>query len=180
VPPDFALDVSVWCGADVPERPEAHLRPGRFIMFADGSLHYGVDVISRDARARGEDHGGLDWRPGRTRDVRHQDLVDLWALVERLGYGDPEGGTAPINPRLLDPPDAETIRYVITCVARRHRRMFVQDAGAALTHDPVALVRRLAALAWVTDQPMSNTYIAPIRYDFGPDPYERFREGATK
>ena len=45
--------------------------------------------------------------------------------------------------------------------------------------DPRETIRRLAALAWATDLPSNETFVAPIRYDFGPDPYARYRETDT-
>ena len=38
-----------------------------------------------------------------------------------------------------------------------------------------ALVRHLAGLAWATDLPQKRIRTIPRRYDFGPDPYARYR-----
>ena len=37
-------------------------------------------------------------------------------------------------------------------------------------------LRAIAALAWASDVPPDDTIRFPERYDFGPDPWARFRE----
>ena len=37
------------------------------------------------------------------------------------------------------------------------------------------LVRTLGALAWLRDAPLQDSTVEPLRYDFGPDPWARYR-----
>ena len=66
-PEDFSIDVTVSCGPAASNRTEAHLRPGRFMLFPDGSLHYGM----RDGRT-------ANWRPNRVRTLDRRQVADNW------------------------------------------------------------------------------------------------------
>jgi hypothetical protein len=50
-------------------------------------------------------------------------------------------------------------------------------AKAELDEDPRlrAAIRRIAALAWAADLPPDGVPRYPERYDFGPDPWARYR-----
>jgi hypothetical protein len=49
------------------------------------------------------------------------------------------------------------------------------DRSSAEATAEAALVRELAALAWANELPNDRVMVIPKRYDFGPDPYERYR-----
>jgi hypothetical protein len=161
-PEDFTLDVLVLAGSDVPARGPVDQRPGRFVVRADGSLHYG----SRD--------GGL---PPRVRTLDQRDIDNLWALSGDLAMLEPELREPPRNPEIEgDPPRG--MRYVVTFVSdserwmRRYDRPEPRDAGKG--EAAVRLVRALADYAWLSDEPTVRRITIPRRYDFGPNPYERY------
>ncbi|MCH7848198.1 MAG: hypothetical protein IIB53_07540, partial [Planctomycetes bacterium] len=51
-PADFTVDLTILGTLDGEPTPPVHLRPGRFVLFPDGSLHFGLD----------EDRG-VNWLP---------------------------------------------------------------------------------------------------------------------
>ena len=170
VPEDFTLDVLVLTGSDVPARGPVERRAGRFVVRADGSLHHGA----RD--------GGL---PPRVRTLDDRDMESLWMLSSELGLLTPELRDSPLNPEIEgDPPRG--IRYVVTVVGdserwmRRYDRPELDDelddelADELADDEAERLVRTLAELAWLTDEPRVRRITIPRRYDFGPDPYERY------
>ena len=89
---------------------------------------------------------------------------------------DPADGREPINADLIEPP-RDGIAYVINIVGGDDRWMFLRAVSGEQQPDPacVSLVRRLALLAWATDLPEDRITVIPRRYDFGPDPYARYR-----
>ena len=54
---------------------------------------------------------------------------------------------------------------------------FVREREASAAPDPAVqqFARRLAAYAWAADYPIERLAETPRRYDFGPDPYARYR-----
>jgi hypothetical protein len=170
-PDDFALDVTILTDKAWPPDPQAHMRSGRFILFSDGSLHYGVDPIR-----------GSNWVPGITRTLSRAQVVELWELASQLDATDAGSPRAPENLKGVKPASGQMV-YLVVCNAWEDRWQFVErfEAGREPASDApmTALIRRLAALAWVTDLPTPEPFIIPKRYDFGPDPYERFRTTAA-
>jgi hypothetical protein len=170
VPEDLTIDVTVLRDPDLPERSEAHLRPARFVLFANGSLRYGRSEEAPVAELTA-------WLPDHTRSLRREQVADVWALVEHLGMATPDAGAAPTNATFVTAPDDGMV-YLIDLSADGRRWTFTLEAPAdpALDSTPVRFVRHLALLAWATDRPQPR--ISPLagRYDFGPDPYARYRE----
>jgi hypothetical protein len=174
-PDNLTIDVTVLRGAGAAEHSEAERRPGRYVLFSDGALHY-ADESDRDFRP------GSDWLPAPTRFLDPAAMRDVWALVERLGLTDRDGTLPPIDlARVEASPGALT--YVVEVTAWRRSRVRIDRAGdepdapgapdaPAATAD---LVRMLATLAWGTDVPDASLVAAPRRYDFGPDPYAQYR-----
>jgi hypothetical protein len=156
-PEDFALDVIVLPSSRVPRRGPVEHRASRYVLFADGTLHVGA--IDR----------GL---PPRVRTLHERDLDAVWGLSDDVGLLAPAAREAPGNPELERPP-ASGVKYVVTVTAAGERwmRHYVDDADDAAG---VQLVRALAALAWMSDEPEVRRLTIPRRYDFGPDPYERY------
>jgi hypothetical protein len=165
-PEDFSLELVVRTGRGFPERSEAHLRPGRWVMLADGSLHYGPE----------SDHEA-DWLPARIRTLSRRQVAELWSLARQLGFANADLAGPATNLELIEPP-ADGLAYLIAFAGEGQRWSFVRSASADEPPDAAAtiLTRRLAQLAWVTDLPEERTVLSPHRYHFGPDPYARYRE----
>jgi hypothetical protein len=169
VPEDFSIDLGIECGRARTERPEAHLRPGRFVLLADGSLHYGDEAEMRD--------NGPERLPPRTRVLDRAEVAGLWSMALQLGFADPAAGEPPVNLDLVAPPPGG-ILYATVLVANGGRWMFLRESAAGAEPDPpsAALARRLAELAWVSEVPGPRVVVQPRRYDLGPDPYARYRD----
>ncbi len=165
-PEDFSIDLTILCGKDADDRPEAHLRPGRFVVFADGSLHYGW-----------EKGRGPNWLPGWTRTLNRRQVAELWSLAQQIGFTDRTWAIDPVNFSLIEPP-RDGLVYLIGFSGAEERWAFIRPASGAAPPDPasVTLVRRLADLAWATDLPEERIRVVPLRYDMGPDPYARYRK----
>jgi hypothetical protein len=185
-PTDFSIEATVLTGEGATVHESAHLRQSRYVLFADGSFHYGEDVDREQ---------GADWLPPLTRVLTRKQLADVWSLAQRLGFTDPDnaGGSA-INFKLIEP-QAGGVTHIVAFRGWGERWSFVhgwapQDGetaphGQTPSHQPdsamTQLVRELARLAWASDRSPVEAVVMPTRYDFGPDPYERFRQpgGAT-
>jgi hypothetical protein len=191
VPEDGIIAAGVVVGPglvrEIQQHPEdwpVHLRPARAIILADGSLRAEVG-LSLD----------LGDRPGISRHLRRAQLAELWRDLDSLGLGAPESGNYEGNPKLLQPGRREVLQ-VLEC--RRNGRDWIvvhrfevpargtgnddvseaeTDAVAELDEDPRlrAAIRRIAALAWAADLPPDSVPRYPERYDFGPDPWARYR-----
>ena len=159
------------------------LRPARAVILADGSLRADVGPSL-----------GVDDRPGVTRHLRRLQLVNLWQRLEELGFAEAESGNFDRNPNLLVPGPNEVIQ--ILELRRNGRDWMVVDrfpvapeAGEPESapdesqsgQDPrmKAALRSIAALAWASDAPPDDTIRFPERYDFGPDPWARYRATAS-
>ena len=163
-PTDFSVDVSVIAGRNAAGQTGVHRRTGRFILMADGGLHSDVGKSMQP-----------NVRPAQTRQLDTAQVEAVWRLCQSLGLADPADGQPPINDMLLRPGDGEIVT-VATLTGGEERWQFIWRNGFKESTAPAAeqLVRELAALSWMTDEPPSSA-MAPIRYEFGPDPYERYR-----
>ncbi len=172
-PDDFSLDVTVLAKpaatADVDSlsKGEAHLRPSRYILFADGSLRYGPDP---------EGKLGVDWVPPLTRILSRRQTTEVWTLAQQLGLTDAAPADPIVNFRFVKAQVGERV-YLVAFTGSEQRWNFVRRGAVEDPADPAIgqLVRRLARLAWVDESPDSESRIMPKRYDFGPDPYSRYR-----
>lgn len=166
VPRDFSVDVAILLGRGVEESPEAHRRPLRLILHSDGSLH------SETHPPRGR----VNFVPGLTRRLNRDQIAELYAMARQLNLSNRERSDAFINPALIEP-QREEIVYVLTMTAHDDRWMFLRryraedDLDGAVTR----FIRSVAALAWETDLSAEQPVVMPKRYDFGPDPYARYR-----
>ena len=151
------------------------VRPSRAIILPDGTL-----------RAEVGSSLGIDDRPGRTRHLREVQLERLWTRFAELGLGSPDAGNFTGNPKLLVPGPEEVVQVL---EFRRDGRDWMivdrftvpeddQDDDRLEGQDPriQSALRAIAALAWASDVPPDDTIRFPERYDFGPDPWARFRE----
>jgi hypothetical protein len=168
-PDDFTLDLTVLTGRGVPEDSPVHLRQGKAMLLADGTLH--------------ADWGeGVSWdtRPGLTRTLRREQVTELWELARQLGVSDPAAREQPVNLGLVEPDRGEVV-YLLAMTAGDDRWTRMQRGPADGEVDPVMmrLTRALAALAWASDERLEEGVMAPVRYDFGPDPYAPYRSSAA-
>ncbi|MHC4947984.1 MAG: hypothetical protein ACYTG1_06955 [Planctomycetota bacterium] len=159
-PPDFALELTVTADPTGAAERRAHLRSGRFLLFADGSLHFAPTAAAEGAV------------PPRVRTLRSSQVDALWSRVTAL---DLVVGR-PLEIADVVPPSTGRVAYRLD-VAGDGRRWSRRRAGPLAEPDPglADLARRLAALAWVSDTVPARAVLPPRRYDFGPDPYARFR-----
>lgn len=164
-PDDMTIDVTILAGRSMKLDEPAHRRTGKVIVFADGSVHadWGPQVSWKT-------------RPGLTRTLRREQTAELWELMRQLGYADPANGEAPRNLGLITP-DRREVVYLCEIAAEGDRWAFTRRQPADQAGDPSweRFVRALAALAWERDEALSEARIEPNRYDFGPDPYARYR-----
>ena len=165
VPMDFTLDVTILTGEDIKDRPEAQWRQSRYVLFSDGSLHYGADNERK-----------ADWMPDLARRLSRQRVAEIWSLSQQLGFADPVNGDVPTNFMSISPAPTEVV-YLIAYTGSNKRWEFVRRTEPGDNADPasVTLVRRLAMLAWANDRSSREMPLLPNRYDFGPDPYARYR-----
>jgi hypothetical protein len=167
VPDDFSLDLTVRAGPEPQEgavAPDVSLRPGHYVVFCDGALHWAAGGAEPARRL-----------PPQRRNLDQGQVAGLWSLLERLGYADPDQGAAPVNARLLDAAPGETVSVcVITGNGRRWA--LVSREGPDQEPDPAMprLIEHLDGLAWATSagQPAA---VGPRRTEFGPDPYAKYR-----
>lgn len=170
VPADFSLDLTIV--AQVAEEQGAaqvmplEMRPGRFVVFADGALHH----TSEPSRG--------PWSlPPLVRILTDDQVDQLWHYVRTSGLGEPADG-APVGNLLdIEPPD-EGVGYFLVISAIDQRWM----QGEVITGDQIGdeaygqLAQRLGWLAWLPETKPRDRRRAVRRYDFGPDPYARYRQ----
>ena len=166
LPIDFSIDATTLTGAAIPRSPEAHLRSSRSVLFADGSLHYGSDPDL-----------GTGWLPPRARTLSREQVADVWALARELGLTNPAFAEPPVNFKLVEPAPND-IMYVVSITGDGDRWSYIRSFRLDEEPDPALapMMRRLARLAWATDLPEAGVRVIPRRYDFGPDPYARYRQ----
>jgi len=166
VPADFSLDLTVWADVAAAGQPDAapHVRPGRFILFCDGSLHW-------SGRVEDPEHE----MPPLRRILRRADMAALWTLIRQLGMDDVTKATPAVNVRLVAPPPGQVL-YLAVLTGDGQRWAFQRQAASPDQPDPAmtSLVRRLRELAWA--DAVGVAPLAPRRYDFGADPYARYRK----
>ena len=170
VPQDFGLDVLIRHGVDRPAEGAVEGRPSRFILFPDGSLHYG-------AAPDGARHTELiDWRPPRVRVLSRTQVAGVWRDVVAMGFG--LARSAENAPRALTDvsPDRRSQVTSVMISGNDAATLYVDVADAERSPAPayVRLTRSLAALAWASDRRDTDAPIIPRRYDLGGNPYARF------
>jgi hypothetical protein len=178
VPPvDFTIDAAVVGSLSEPvarpaevEGPEpaaddpVHGLVGhRFIVFPDGSLHHDVDQPLTSGHL-----------PPLRRVLTRAEMAELWGLAADADLNRPEA--AGRNLELLTAP-TEAGPAIAVLVGGdgawwSHRQPLAPPGEVG--PPAAALVRRLAELAWAGET-TRRAVVAPKRYDFGPDPYARYR-----
>lgn len=184
---DSVIDATVIVGEDLGIRIErdpgawpVQLRPARAIVLPDGVLRADVGA-----------NLGVDDRPGATRVLYRTQLVELWKEMDILDFGSPSAGNYTGNLELLEPGDDEVIQILYLQRGGRDwtivRRFEIpkdaspKDPTTFDAEDPQmrTAMRRMAALAWAWDVPPNDSIRFPERYDFGPDPWSRYRDDKT-
>jgi len=193
VPEDLVIDATILVGDHLQYEMEregergwpAHLRPWRLIVMPDGSL-----------RSDSGPSLAVDERPGLTRVLYREQVAVLWQNLETLKFDTPDPGRRgeyPGNPALITVRPSEVAqiltiqadgaRWTIACrfTPERDKDGALIASGKAPGENPSirAILRRLLALAWATDLPPEQRFAAPERYDFGPDPWDRYRAPAS-
>lgn len=168
-PPDLTVDLVILRGQDLPDRAGAHARPARFLLRADGSLHF--------AAADREDGEPLpDLLPPRVRTLDRGQVAELWSLLVELGFAGGAAEPPVVNENLVAVARDETTYVISIGAAGAYRSHVLRWSGEpAPSSGGVRLARRLAELAWVSDSPKPRFATMPRRFDFGPDPYARYR-----
>lgn len=168
LPQGFSLDLTILNGDQQSltrdgDPPPHVLRHSRYVLFADGSLHYGADA-QRDAA----------WLPPRVRVLNQTQMQRTWSVLQALSFADSDRGKPPVNFKLLQAQLGE-VRYLADLMTRDQRWTFdrTSDAGTP-DHDMGLLIAHLATLAFADDIDAARRPV-PQRYDFGPDPYEQYR-----
>lgn len=163
------IDVTVLVGDGVKQDDLAQFQPARYMLFPDGSLH-------------GQVGGGLgvNDRPARVRMLTPGQVQPIWDRFEAFAAAQPPvpapdtvGGAHWIT--TVEPSkDDVTIILWMTHDQRGSWSVHRLDAaGRSAPSEIGSLVRTLAAACWMDDLPAGHD--APMRYDFGADPYASFR-----
>ena len=125
-----------------------------------------------------------------------EQVAVLWKSLKDLKYGSSDPGRTGEfrgNPALITVGAGEVAQiltiqadgdeWTIACRFTPHR----EDNGSLVSDGKApgeipsmrAFLRRLLALAWATDLPPEHRFAAPERYDFGPDPWSRYRSSSS-
>jgi hypothetical protein len=161
VPEDFELEILVMVGRKVPDRDVLQRRNVSLLLLPDGSLHAAVGEFVVPGT-----------RPGLARTLYQDQVADVWALLGRLDLR--SVGTAPTQP--IRPPGAMEIVYVLEVTYENQRRRLVDRLVKDESNEAmVSLIRSMGGLAWLRDEAPPPNLIEPMRYDFGPDPWARYR-----
>lgn len=166
VPDDFELEIKVLVGKKVMDQNVLERREVHMVLFPDGTLH---------AAAGSEVIPGA--RPGLARTLLRGQVADTWALLGRLDLRDV--GDSPTRP-VRAPGQAEIVHVVEVTANGERRRQVLRFVGPCADSASTTLVRSIGGLAWLTDAPQAGNDIVPLRYDFGPDPWERYRGTARQ
>ena len=163
LPSDFSLDVTV---ATVEQHTLAHMRSSRFVLFPDGSIHYGD-----------EPGWGPNTLPRRARRLSLDQMATIWGRLDQLGMSSPKNADPVVNFQLLEEPSSGSV-YMIAIHADGDYWNFVRYIDSDQSIDPAFqnLIRLLGNYAWATDEVITKNYDAPIRYDLGGNPYNRYTE----
>ncbi|TVQ54279.1 MAG: hypothetical protein EA377_06075 [Phycisphaerales bacterium] len=165
-PEDFSLDLTVLVGRGVAAEDRIGTnRPMRIVLFADGALHAEFDRAMN-----------ANTVPGYVRTLSRGQMASLWTELRQLGFAEPAAADPTINFTTVEARRNDVVtllamtgdesRWIFT----RSRSYDEESEGAFRT-----LTDRLAALAWAPPAVTGRRMIQPERYDFGHDPYERYR-----
>lgn len=168
-PGDLTIDVTVLAGRGAERLDRVERRQGRYILFPSGGLHADVGRTI-DAEVR----------PGLSRQLERQQIAQIWLVARETGLAIPENGEPAGNDAMIAAPPGQIV-HIVSFVGDDRAWRFVRMAAATGEQDPstTRLIRELAALAWIPDDPAAALRPAVVRYDFGPDPYAMYRPPPT-
>jgi hypothetical protein len=164
-PPDFTVDLAVLSDEPKSALKPVHERSARYVLTAEGVLRasFGDDLTPADF-------------PPYTRTLTRDQLNAVWNIVAELRLDVPREGDAVGNVMLVERQRGSvTWLAAVTADGREAVARDVAPIGEAPDPALRTLTRTLAALAFASDAPDYSRMIVPIRYDFGPDPYARYR-----
>lgn len=178
VPGDFTLDLAILT-------PQNHFgkkisttetddqaptfEPTRIMLLPGGLLQAELDGNYRAAA-----------RPPLVRRLTNQQIAETWSLLRQLGFGDPAAGDQYTNPKLINAPETGA-RYILEIHADDRVWMIRRDAQNETDHPAMQhLANYLSGLAWLDTDMGPTMTVAPRLYDFGPDPYARYREDSPE
>ncbi len=171
VPTDLTLDVAVVSGGRAEaerggeERVPAELRSSRFVLLPNGDLHYAPQRM-----------GVRSGRPPLVRRLSRDELARVWSLCRETGLAEAKRMAMDQSP-VPNPATGEVAYAIALQVGGEYRGVKrVHDRDEAPQSPEGTLVRELARLAWADEMPAERAMVMPKRYDFGPDPYERYRK----
>ena len=166
-PADFTLDYAQLAGDDVGTIRGVDARSARYVVLPDGTLHAGLSQS-----------GDVSSLPPRVRTLSDSQMDRLWQLVGDLGLD--ESGSSEVGnmQKVMELPGQMIDLVAITAddrIMKIGRTRSLTDAP-----DPrlKTLAKTLAVLAWMDDDvaSMRDRTQTVERYDFGSDPYQRYRK----
>lgn len=163
VPDDFSVDVTILAAEN---EPGAHRRTSRYVLYPDGTL------LHDDLPGRGP-----NTLPGFTRRLSSEQMAEIWATVRRLGLADASGADQIQNFRRVRQPTEGHV-YLVAITADGDFWNYTRGVAPGEKLDPAlsSLLQELATLSWARNDDDDRAVVAPVRYDFGPDPYASYRE----
>ncbi len=165
-PSDFSVDLTV-LGTEEQMDLAKLVQPSRFVLYADGSLHWGLD-----------EGRGTAWIPPLRRTLSREQVAGVWSYAKQLGLTDSANAKPLGNLKRMSNPPSGSVLFVLDFTGRGDRwgylqEMNVKDASSSAIND---FARKLADLAWAGDLAFDKRLIEPHRYDFGSDPYVQYRQ----
>lgn len=166
-PLDFTLTLGVLRGGGVDEASEPkQATASRWVLFPDGSLCY---EQARGARA------AMDTLPPLARVLNRAQVAEVWSRVRQLGLAGHDASDAAVNLKLVRAGDGEVVHVVDVRANGRRRTIVQRTAPQAAPPALAALADHLGELSWADQLGGQPRQLPPKRYDFGPDPYARYR-----
>lgn len=165
----FTLDATVLTGERAREELRVEERQGRFVLMPDGALLAEISPTME-----------FDTRPGRARVLNEAQVGEVRSLLDELGFLEISAANGRGNPGVVTAAPDEVV-HILWLSDHGTEWWFVRRFNFDGAPDPAStrVIRTLAALGWLSDLPAGD-YL-PRRFDFGPDPYARYRtQPATK
>ena len=164
-PTDFSVDLTV-LGSKEQMDPAKLVQPSRFVLYADGSLHWGLD-----------EGRGTAWIPPLRRTLSREQVAGVWSYAKQLGLTDSANAKPQGNLKRMSNPPSGSVMFVLDFTGGGDRWGYLQEMNlkAASSSALNDFARKLADLAWAGDSYSDRSLRVPRRYDFGSDPYAQYR-----
>ena len=168
-PADFQIDLTVLSGdPDEGNRP-ADERTARYVLYPGGDLYHAAspDLTAADM-------------PGFVQTLDAATMQLVWEAAARPVFESREDRPPIGNVELVDKQNGQ-LTHIVSIVAGGERALFGLTRSVDAPADPAIqrLTRTLAMLAFASDRPDESVLRIPRRYDFGPDPYARYRDNTS-